>query len=156
MTAAHQRGYISKLRNERHAFQRHPASHFWLLVYEHEILVIFNCSDESKLFFLPMFRMKPAPDAPQNQLKDSKLHNTHISLKFVIILANCFALLPVEGVMSNDVAELHFRWKSCKIFYAFITLLAAIFTLTTGIIYLFWTSSFEMIGETKKICYIYS
>lgn len=97
--------------------------------------------------------MKPAPGTDQKPVKRPKPHNTHTSMKFVIILANCFALLPVEGATSNNVENVRFRWKSFKILYATVTLLAAMFTLITGIIYLFELSSFEMIGknETKLI-----
>lgn len=75
-----------------------------------------------------------------------KYHNTHNSMKFALVFANCFALLPVEGAVHGDVNHLKFRWKSFKIVYTIITLLAAGFTLGTGIVYLFKMSSFEMIG----------
>lgn len=92
--------------------------------------------------------MKPAANAQQKPLKTAKPHNTHTSMKFVIVLANCFALLPVEKAISNHVEHLCFRWRSLKILYAVITLMAAGFTLITGIIYLFEMSTFEMIGKS--------
>lgn len=92
------------------------------------------------------FRMKPISGIDLNKQKNIKSHNIHNSMKFVIRLANCFALLPVEGATQNDLDYLQFRWKSLKIFYAIITLLAAGYTLGTGIVYLIKISSFEMIG----------
>lgn len=72
------------------------------------------------------------------------------SMRFVVILANCFALLPVEGIKSKHTNDLKFTWKSLKIIYTMIVLMAAVLKLGVGLIYLFKNSSFDMIGgETE-------
>lgn len=90
--------------------------------------------------------MKTVPDIGQDKQKTLNTQNTYNSMKFITFLANCFALLPVDGGIFGDLEYLNFRWKSFKILYSAITLLAAIFTLSTGLMYLFKMSSFEMIG----------
>lgn len=104
---------------------------------------------ESSISLYIRFRMKLAQNNAPIKQSNLRCRNTHNSMKFVIILANCFALLPVEGAIMSNVGYLHFRWKSFKILYSIIILLAAIFTLGTGIVYLFEMSSFEMIGMVE-------
>lgn len=69
------------------------------------------------------------------------------SMRFVVILANCFALLPVEGISSPSTSDLKFTWKSLKVVYVIIVLTAAVGKLGVGLIYLFKDSSFDMIGR---------
>lgn len=63
------------------------------------------------------------------------------------MLANCFALLPVEGINSKSASDLKFTWKSWKMLYVLLVLTAAIGKLCIGLVYLLKNSSFDIIGE---------
>ncbi|RLZ02213.1 Gustatory receptor 1 [Cephus cinctus] len=52
------------------------------------------------------------------------------ALKPIMVLAQCFALVPVSGVYSKDASCLKFSWRSPRILYQFISLIGA------GILYI--------------------
>ena len=39
------------------------------------------------------------------------------SIRFVIILAQCFGQMPVSGVNENNARGIHFTWKSWRVLY---------------------------------------
>ncbi|XP_033228441.1 gustatory receptor for sugar taste 64f-like isoform X2 [Belonocnema kinseyi] len=43
-----------------------------------------------------------------------------VAIRPIIILAQCFALLPVDGTNTTDATEIKFTWKSLKIFYCLV------------------------------------
>lgn len=49
----------------------------------------------------------------------------HESMKIIIVIANCFGLLPVSGVRSASAEDLNFKWNSPKVFYSLIVLTVA-------------------------------
>lgn len=75
-----------------------------------------------------------------------KLCTTQESLRFIVIMANCFALLPVSGVISNE-KYFHFNWKSLKLLYSLVVTAASFYTLVVGAIYLTQRTSLSLIGK---------
>lgn len=59
------------------------------------------------------------------------------SVKFILVMGQCFALLPVDGVMKSKLIYLKFKWKSWKCIYAICCLLCTNFMILMGTIYLF-------------------
>lgn len=51
----------------------------------------------------------------------------HKSFRKLFVLAQIFGYLPVQGVLKENVESLHFNWISIKVFYAFVTILGALF-----------------------------
>lgn len=46
-------------------------------------------------------------------------HTTpHQDLKYILLTAQIFGVLPVEGVTDNDVTKLKFRWCTFRVFYS--------------------------------------
>lgn len=56
-----------------------------------------------------------------------KHKNIHKSFAFVLILAQCFGQLPVQGITSPDVQALHFSWMSWKCGYSILICAGAMF-----------------------------
>lgn len=88
--------------------------------------------------------MKLLKDVKIKLQKSRNLTTTEKSLRFVVILANCFGLLPVSGVISEE-ESLHFKWKSSKVLYSLIMTMAASYTLIVGVIYLTQWSTLNLI-----------
>ena len=44
------------------------------------------------------------------------------AIRPVLIMAQCFSLLPVGGVYTKDISNLKFKWISFRIFYAVVVL----------------------------------
>lgn len=66
--------------------------------------------------------------------------DTYKSLKLIIIVANIFGLLPVNGVTSNSVKNLNFRWICPKTMYTFILIIIAFSEIVCSIIGIFQNS----------------
>lgn len=47
-----------------------------------------------------------------------KIHTTHEAFQFMIILAQCFATIPVNGINGHTYRSLNFRWKCFKFIYS--------------------------------------
>lgn len=60
-------------------------------------------------------------------LKPRKEKSLHSSIAFVLVLAECFGQLPIQGVTSPDVQSLHFTWKSWKTVYSLLICIGASF-----------------------------
>ncbi|XP_046734696.1 gustatory receptor for sugar taste 64f-like [Diprion similis] len=67
---------------------------------------------------------------PQNKWRDDQ-NRFHLAIGPILLMAQCFAVLPVSGVRSPDSSYLKFTWKSPKILYFIISLTGAI-TLTVS------------------------
>lgn len=61
----------------------------------------------------------------------------HESIRPFTILANCFGLLPVDGVTSSAVEDLRFRWISLKTLYSFFFMLQAVLGIVFNLIAFF-------------------
>lgn len=79
-----------------------------------------------------------------NKRKDQNLQK---SLKIVTILANCFGLLPVDGITSDCTKNLKFKWKSLKVVYTVFLLLFGSVRLVANVLYLFHKYSFPAMSE---------
>lgn len=45
----------------------------------------------------------------------------------ILVMAQCFGLMPVVGVKGKSASELRFQWNSFRTVYAFIMLILAFF-----------------------------
>lgn len=92
--------------------------------------------------FLVRFFQLPKKVKPQSKvqriIKQEK--SFHKSVAFVLILAQCFGQLPIQGISSPDVQALFFKWKSWRTLYcalicigaAFLSMMQIIRLLTNG------------------------
>lgn len=90
--------------------------------------------------------MKVISDVKINLQKAKEICTTEKSLSFVIIMANCFALLPVSATTSTKQVH-HFRWNLFKLSYSLVMTAASFYTLIAGMIYLTHRSTLYLIGK---------
>ncbi|GLV41645.1 Gustatory receptor 64f [Carabus blaptoides fortunei] len=57
---------------------------------------------------------------------DALCSELHRSLRFVLILAQCFALMPLQGIMSDSLNQIRFKWFSFRTLYCLINLCGSI------------------------------
>lgn len=93
-------------------------------------LIVYMLLEQSKMdAFLIRFFQTPTKVDPQSKtryrLKEEK--SFHKSMAFVLILAQCFGQLPIQGVVSADVQALHFKWKSWRTLYSILICIGATF-----------------------------
>lgn len=50
----------------------------------------------------------------------SSCKSFHESISFVLVIAQCFAMLPVIGVKNPSVHDLRFKWESIRTIYSLI------------------------------------
>lgn len=80
--------------------------------------------------------------------KQKQPPSTQTTVKFIVILAQCFTLLPIDGVTSTTPADLKFTWKSWKIFYTILTFFSTFFVILMGMVHFFLgILKFERIGK---------
>lgn len=46
----------------------------------------------------------------------------------ILIMSQCFGLMPVNGIRGRDVTYIHFKWLSLKLMYSVIAILGALIT----------------------------
>lgn len=90
--------------------------------------------------------MKVLEDVRIKLYKSREISTSEKSLQSIVIMANCFGLLPVNGVTSKE-QDLHFNWRSLKVFYSLITTAASFYTLIAAVIYLTQKSTFSLISK---------
>lgn len=69
-----------------------------------------------------------AQSTRNTSLKNSKDYSNSSlqkSAKYLLILAQCFALFPVYGITSKDIGHIKFKWISWKVAYTFANLLGS-------------------------------
>lgn len=77
---------------------------------------------------------------------------TYKVIKFVIILGQCFSLLPINGVNSGNVSDLKFTWFSMKTFYNFFLLSSTSFVTAMSLQRLYRLGiKFVYIGKVEKM-----
>lgn len=81
---------------------------------------------------------------PKNTATETNIHKL---LKISIIVANCFGLLPVDGITSDSPDGLRFKWCSLKTFWALHFLLVVIIKMTAKVIVAV-TNSITVIDST--------
>lgn len=99
-----------------------------------------------RLFQLPR-KVKPETKT-QRRVKQEK--SFHKSMTFVLILAQCFGQLPIQGITSPDVQALHFKWKSWRTLYCALICVGATFVSMMQIIKLL-TKGMNLFEISKKI-----
>lgn len=72
--------------------------------------------------------------------------NFHTAIGPFLILAQCFGIMPLNNVTSNNPLDLKFTWKSFKFFYAIFVTICMLFQTISTII---WTFSHRV--EFDKI-----
>lgn len=76
-------------------------------------------------------------------------HTTpHQEIRYILLTAQFFGVLPVEGVTDNDVNKLKFKWCTIRVFYAFF-LTVPTFLLTA---LAFYRVSQEETDAVSKFC----
>lgn len=70
------------------------------------------------------------------------------NLKYILILAQCFGILPVYGIYSDNPKSLRFAWFSCKVSYTIFLTICTLFPLGMGC-YNFLTNDFELSNLSK-------
>lgn len=80
--------------------------------------------------------------------KTKCIPTTEKSLRFIIILGNCFGLFPVCGIASAE-QNIHFKFTSSKFLYSGIMATLSFCTLIVGVTYLMQRSSFSLVGESN-------
>lgn len=85
--------------------------------------------------FIRQFRT-PVKVEPQSRRRYRIKHEKsfHKSMAFVLILAQCFGQLPIQGITSPDVKALHFKWKSWRTLYSVLVCVGATFLFVMKII----------------------
>lgn len=63
----------------------------------------------------------------KKSFKRRKEKSFHKSIAFVLLLAQCFGQLPVQGILCNDVQSLRFSWKSWRTVYSILICVGAAF-----------------------------
>ncbi|KAK2575502.1 hypothetical protein KPH14_011223 [Odynerus spinipes] len=76
----------------------------------------------------------------------------HASMRPIIVLANCFSMLPVCGVNSPDASCLKFTWRSPKLLYTAVSCLGATVMTVFNIIQ-FATTGINSIKTTSLVFY---
>lgn len=79
--------------------------------------------------FLTRFFQTPKKVEPQTktQYRYKNEKSFHKSMAFVLILAQCFGQLPIQGITSPDVQALQFKWKSWRTLYSILICIGATF-----------------------------
>lgn len=71
-------------------------------------------------------------------------------MTFVLILAQCFGQLPVQGITSPDAETLSFKWKSWRTLYSALICVGATFVSMMQIIKLL-TSGMNLFEISKQL-----
>lgn len=75
----------------------------------------------------------------------------HEAISSILVMAQCFGILPVIGVKSKSASNLKFQWKSVRVAYSFV---AFLFTLIYAVMTVGKTLSREIqFDRTSKFAY---
>ncbi|KAH0949288.1 Gr1 [Eciton burchellii] len=91
------------------------------------------------------------PVIPPSETFDPSTDSLHASMKPIIMLAQCFSMLPVCGVNKPDASYLRFTWRSPKILYTAIVFLGAFIITIYNLLRLFQTG----INSTKMTTFVF-
>ncbi|XP_011340011.1 gustatory receptor for sugar taste 64f isoform X2 [Ooceraea biroi] len=93
----------------------------------------------------------PTPVIPPSETFNPSTDSLHASMKPIIMLAQCFSMLPVCGINKPDASYLRFTWRSLKILYTAVVFLG-VFTMTVyNVIRMFYTG----INSTKMTTFVF-
>ncbi|XP_011149359.2 gustatory receptor for sugar taste 64f isoform X2 [Harpegnathos saltator] len=91
------------------------------------------------------------PVVPPSETFDPSTDSLHSSMRPIIMLAQCFSMLPVCGVNKPDASYLRFTWRSLKILYAAVVFLG-VFTMTVfNVLRMFATG----VNSTKMTTFVF-
>lgn len=91
----------------------------------------------------------------QNELQiaiTSKNRSIHRSLKWILLLAQCFGQIPVQGITDPDARHLRFMWKSWRVLYCLLNCIGA-GILTVFYVYYVVTKGYDLIQLSKSFNY---
>lgn len=89
----------------------------------------------------------------ENMMANTKHTTPHQDLKYILLTAQFFGVLPVQGVTNSDVNQLKFKWITIRVFYS-IFLTIPTFMLTA---LAFYRVSQEEADAVSKFCkFIYN
>ena len=71
-----------------------------------------------------MLKFIDSPRKSVNRIPSAKpLKSFQEAVGPILVIGQCFGSLPVEGILSKDIANLKFRWKSFRTIYSIIFLI---------------------------------
>ncbi|XP_029177346.1 gustatory receptor for sugar taste 64f-like isoform X2 [Nylanderia fulva] len=88
---------------------------------------------------------------PPSQTFNPSTDSLYASIRPIIMLAQCFSMLPMYGINKSDASYLRFTWRSPKILYTFIVLLAGLFMTIFNTLRLFSTG----LNSTKMTTFVF-
>lgn len=78
---------------------------------------------------------------------------THVSFIFLVILGQCFGMLPVSNIRNHKVSALNFHCKSLKVFYSVMYMFLLFLNFTIVVIDMALnTASFDYFGKSLLRC----
>lgn len=95
-------------------------------------------------------KVKPPQKVVPYETKQEK--SFHKSMAFVLVLAQCFGQLPIQGITSSDVQALHFKWLSWRTLYGILICIGAAFVSMMQIIKLL-TRGMNLFEISKTFLY---
>lgn len=84
------------------------------------LLKIFRCFNEFSLHVDEIERMK------RKTKTSTSIGCFHEAIGSILVMAQCFAIMPVIGVKSKSASNLKFQWKSVRVLYSFVAFLFAL------------------------------
>ncbi|XP_032670842.1 gustatory receptor for sugar taste 64f-like isoform X1 [Odontomachus brunneus] len=92
-----------------------------------------------------------APVIPPSETFDPSTDSFHSAMRPIIMLAQCFSMLPVCGVNKLDASYLRFTWRSLKILYSAAVLLGVFSMTVFNVLWIFATG----INSTKMTAFVF-
>ncbi|XP_014475213.1 PREDICTED: gustatory receptor for sugar taste 64f-like isoform X2 [Dinoponera quadriceps] len=80
-----------------------------------------------------------APVVPSSDTFDPSTDSLHSAMRPIIMLAQCFSMLPVCGVTKPDASYLRFTWRSLKILYSGVIFLGVFMLTVFNVLWMFTT-----------------
>ncbi|GLV41644.1 Gustatory receptor 64e [Carabus blaptoides fortunei] len=75
-----------------------------------------------------MVKKTPAQRAQHQVSADRRKSSFYRAIGPVLIMSQCFGLMPVNGIMRRDITYIHFKWLSPKMFYCLSAIIGAVVT----------------------------
>lgn len=91
--------------------------------------------------------------AASNNNMGRKHTTPHQQFKYILLTAQFFGVLPVEGVTNNDVNQLKFKWCTIRVFYV-VFLTIPTFILAALAFYRVSQEEADAISKFSKLFYL--
>ncbi|XP_011689863.1 PREDICTED: gustatory receptor for sugar taste 64f-like isoform X2 [Wasmannia auropunctata] len=92
-----------------------------------------------------------APVVPPSDTFNPSTDSLHAAMRPIIVLAQCFSMLPVCGIYKPDASYLRFTWRSPKILYAAIAFLGVLAMTIANLVRLLTSG----INSTKMTTFVF-